>query len=48
MGDVGEHRQLQHPGQTGGEATGPISVDCGKLGIKYHLLVDPRGVLLAV
>jgi IS5 family transposase len=46
--DAGEHRQPERPGQKRGEATGPNPVDRGKLGSKYHLLVDRRGIPLAV
>jgi hypothetical protein len=35
-------------GPKGGEATGPNPVDRGKLGSKYHLLVDRQGIPLAV
>jgi hypothetical protein len=38
----------QHPRQAWGVLTGPNPVDRGKPGSKYHLLVDRRGVPLAV
>lgn len=37
----------QHPGEKGGEATGPNPVDRGRAGTKHHLLVDRRGIPLA-
>ena len=40
------HRQ--GPGQKGGEETGPNPTDRGKAGSKRHLLVDRRGIPLAV
>jgi IS5 family transposase len=38
----------QCAGQKGGEATGPNPTDRGKAGTKRHLVVDRRGVPLAV
>ena len=38
----------QRARQTGGELTGPNPTDRGKLGSKYHLLTDRRGIPLAV
>jgi IS5 family transposase len=35
-------------GRKGGEQTGPNPVDRGKLGSKYHLVVDRNGIPLAV
>jgi IS5 family transposase len=32
----------------GGELTGPNPVDRGKAGSKYHLVIDGRGIPLAV
>src|SRR5215204_7602058 len=43
-----QRRQPERPGQKGGEATGPNPTDCGKPGSKYHLVVDKRGIPLAV
>jgi transposase len=43
-----QRRQPERPGQKGGEATGPNPTDRGKPGSKYHLVVDKRGVPLAV
>jgi transposase len=43
-----QRRQPERPGQKGGEATGPNSTDRGKPGSKYHLVVDKRGIPLAV
>jgi transposase len=45
---AGEPGQHQRPGEKGGEATGRNPTDRGKLGSKYHLIVDRRGVPLAV
>jgi transposase len=45
---AGERGQPQRPGQKGGEQTGPNPVDRGKLGSKYHLVVDRGGIPLAV
>jgi transposase len=39
---------LEYPGQKGGEQTGPNPTDRGKLGSKYHLVVDRNGIPLAV
>ncbi|HKG28875.1 MAG TPA: IS5 family transposase [Thermomicrobiales bacterium] len=39
---------LSGPGQKGGEATGPNPTDRGKPGSKYHLVVEKRGMPLAV
>src|ERR687897_3292532 len=41
-------RLPQRARQTGGELTGPNPTDRGKLGTKYHLLVDRGGIPLAV
>jgi IS5 family transposase len=46
--EPGECRFTQRPGQKGGEQTGPNPVDRGKLGSKYHLVVDRNGIPLAV
>src|SRR5215213_4186156 len=43
-----QRRQPERPGQKGGEATGPNPTDRGKPGSKYHLVVDKRGMPLAV
>ena len=43
-----QRRQPERAGQKGGEATGPNPTDRGKPGSKYHLVVDKRGILLAV
>jgi transposase len=43
-----QRRQPERPGQKGGEATGPNPTDRGKPGSKYHLVVDKRGIPLAV
>ena len=40
--------QHQRPGKKGGECTGRNPVDRGKLGSKYHLVVDRNGIPLAV
>jgi IS5 family transposase len=37
----------QHPGQKGGEQTGPNPTDRGRPGTKHHLLVDRNGIPLA-
>ncbi len=37
----------QHPGEKGGEATGPNPTDRGRPGTKHHLLVDRNGIPLA-
>ena len=44
----GERGQPHRPSQEGGEQTGPNSVDRGKLGSKYHVVVDRNGLPLAV
>lgn len=44
----GERGQPQRPGQKGGEQTGPNPTDRGKPGTKYHLVVDRKGIPLAV
>jgi hypothetical protein len=41
-------RQYERAGQAGGCLTGPNPTDRGKLGSKYHLLVDRGGIPLAV
>jgi transposase len=38
----------QHPGEKGGEETGPNPTDRGRPGTKRHLLVDRNGIPLAV
>jgi len=38
----------QHAGQKGGQQTAPNPTDRGKPGSKYHLVVDKRGIPLAV
>jgi transposase len=43
-----ERRFTQRAGQKGGQQTGPNPVDRGKLGSKYHLVVDRNGIPLAV
>jgi transposase len=43
-----QRRQPERPGQKGGEATGPNPTDRGKPGSKCHLVVDKRGIPLAV
>ena len=45
---TGERGQFERPGQKGGEATGRNPTDRGKLGSKYHLVVDQNGIPLAV
>ena len=45
---AGQRRFTEHPGQKGGEQTGRNPVDRGKLGAKYHLVVDCTGIPLAV
>jgi transposase len=54
-GRPGHHRpeprqpgQHERPGEKGGDETGPNPTDRGKRGSKYHLLVDRRGIPLAV
>lgn len=44
----GERGHSERPGQKGGAQTGPNPVDRGKPGSKYHLVVDQRGIPLAV
>jgi len=44
----GQPGQLERARQAGGERTGPNPTDRGKSGSKYHLLVDRRGIPLAV
>ncbi len=39
--------QCQHPGQKGGEQTGPNPTDRGKPGTKRHLVVERAGLPLA-
>ena len=46
--EPGERGQPQRPGHKGGEQTGPNPVDRGKAGSKYHLVVDRKGIPLAV
>jgi transposase len=41
-------RRLERSGERGGEETGPNPTDRGKLGTKQHLIVDRRGIPLAV
>ena len=43
-----ERGQRERAGQKGGEQTGRNPVDRGKLGSKYHLVVDRNGLPLAV
>jgi len=43
-----EHGFAQRASQKGGELTGRNPVDRGKLGSKYHLIVDRNGIPLAV
>jgi transposase len=43
-----ERRFAERAGQKGGEVTGRNPVDRGKLGSKYHLVVDRNGLPLAV
>jgi transposase len=43
-----ESRQSQRAREKGGAATGPNPVDRAKRGSKYHLVVDRRGIPLAV
>jgi transposase len=43
-----EPGQHQCAGEKGGEQTGPNPTDRGKLGSKYHLVVDRNGIPLAV
>jgi len=43
-----QRRLLECPRQKGGDLTGPNPVDRGKLGSKYHLVVDRTGIPLAV
>jgi transposase len=45
---AGQPGQLECPRQAGGCLTGPNPTDRGKLGSKYHLLVDRGGIPLAV
>ena len=45
---TGERGLAQRAGQKGGELTGRNPVDRGKLGSKYHLVVDRNGIPLAV
>jgi transposase len=45
---AGERGQPQRSGQKGGEQTGRNPTDRGKLGSKYHLVVDRCGIPLAV
>jgi hypothetical protein len=40
--------QHERPAEKGGEATGRNPTDRGKLGSKYHLIVDRQGVPLAI
>jgi transposase len=40
--------QREHPGEKGGDATGPDPTNRGKPGTKRHLVVDRRGTPLAV
>ncbi len=40
--DFGEYGY--HPGEKGGEATGPNPVDGGRAGTKHHLVVNRRGI----
>ena len=44
----GQRGQPERPGQKGGEQTGRNPTDRGKLGSKYHLVVDRKGIPLAV
>jgi transposase len=44
----GQPGQRQHPGQKGGEQTGPNPTDKGKPGSKRHLIVDGGGIPLAI
>ena len=39
--------QFVHPGQKGGEATGPNPTDRGRPGTKRHLVTDRQGIPLA-
>lgn len=39
--------QRQRPSEKGGQLTGPNPTDRGKLGSKYHLLVDATGLPIA-
>jgi transposase len=45
--EPGESRLGQHPGERGGEQTGPNPTDRGRLGTKHHVLVDRNGIPLA-
>ena len=45
---AGKPRQHQRTREKRGEATGPNPTDRGKLGSKYHLIVDRQGVPLAI
>ena len=42
-----ESRLCHHPGEKGGEETGPNPTDRGRPGTKHHLLVDRNGTPLA-
>ena len=44
----GERGQRERPGKKGGQATGKNPTDRGKPGTKRHLVVDRRGVPLAI
>jgi hypothetical protein len=44
----GESGQSERPGETGGEQIGTNPTDRGKLGSKYHFIVDRNGIALTV
>ena len=46
--EPGEHGQCPRAGAKGGAATGPNPTDRGKPGTQRHLVVDRRGIPLAV
>lgn len=45
--EPGLRGQRVHPGEKGGDATGPNPTDRGKAGTKRHLITDRRGIPLA-
>ena len=46
--ESGRHRQLNGGGQKGGDVIGPNPRDKGRAGCKRHLVVDAKGIPLAV
>ena len=46
--EPGRHRQFERGGEKGGDGLGPNPTDKGRAGCKRHLVVDAKGIPLAV